>query len=168
LPLHLSRGLPLSRRQAAGLLELLTSMRTRCGSASPLFLAFMVPYFSVELATGAVRNDARFLRFGAYLIRACEIGHEYWRLITSVSHWDPRSRTLPRCLAASYWDRSRARRAVPRGSCSCFLTAYASGRRYSLKHQLWPSQGVSLGASGGLFGLFFRGRARARFGSLTN
>src|SRR5207237_9579018 len=61
-------------------------MRTRVGSAA--LFCVMAAIFLVELATGAVRNDARLLRLGA-LPDSGEIGHEYWRLITfGFSHWD--------------------------------------------------------------------------------
>src|SRR5437870_11653616 len=61
-------------------------MRTRVGSAA--LFCVMAAIFLVELATGAVRNDARLLRLGA-LPDSGEIGHEYWRLVTfGFSHWD--------------------------------------------------------------------------------
>ena len=126
-------------------------MRTRVGSAA-LFCVIAV-IFLVELATGAIRNDARLLRLGA-LPDIGEIGREYWRLITfGFLHWDLTHLLLNSVLLLILGPIVE-RRAGTAWLLLVFLTAsMASGTGILFKHQLWPSQGVSLGASGGLFGL---------------
>jgi membrane associated rhomboid family serine protease len=63
-------------------------MRTRIGSTG--ILGVMIAMFLVELARGAVGNDAGLLRLGA-LPDSGLIHHEYWRLITcGFLHWDLR------------------------------------------------------------------------------
>src|SRR5216110_398550 len=126
-------------------------MRTRVGPAA--LFCVMVAIFLVELATGAVRNDARLLRLGA-LPDSGEIGHEYWRLITfGFSHWDLTHLLLNSVLLLILGPIVE-RRAGTAWLLLIFLSAsVASGAGILFKHQLWPSQGVSLGASGGLFGL---------------
>src|SRR5947199_10685958 len=126
-------------------------MRTRVGPAA--LFCVMVAIFLVELATGAVRNDARLLQLGA-LPDSGEIGHEYWRLITfGFSHWDLTHLLLNSVLLLILGPIVE-RRAGTAWLLLVFLTAsMASGVGILFKHQLWPSQGVSLGASGGLFGL---------------
>jgi rhomboid protease GluP len=113
----------------------------------------MAAIFLVELATGAIRNDARLLRLGA-LPDIGEIRREYWRLITfGFLHWDLTHLLLNSVLLLILGP-SVERRAGTAWLLLVFLTAsMASGVGILVKHQLWPSQGVSLGASGGLFGL---------------
>ncbi|MGB9474592.1 MAG: rhomboid family intramembrane serine protease [Candidatus Udaeobacter sp.] len=126
-------------------------MRTHVGSAA--LFCVIAAIFLVELTTGAVRNDARLLRLGA-LPDSGEIGHEYWRLITfGFSHWDLNHLLLNTVLLLILGPIVE-RRAGAAWLLLVFLTAsIASGAGILFKHQLWPSQGVSLGASGGLFGL---------------
>ena len=113
----------------------------------------MAAIFLVELATGAIRNDARLLQLGA-LPDSGEIGHEYWRLITfGFLHWDFTHLLLNSILLIILGP------IVERHVGTAWLllvfltTSVASGAGILFKHQVWPSQGVSLGASGGLFGL---------------
>lgn len=126
-------------------------MSTRVGTTA--LFCVLVAIFFVELATGAVRNDARLLRFGA-LPDSGEIGHQYWRLITfGFSHWDLTHLLLNSVLLLILGPIVE-RRAGTAWFLVVFLTAsVASGAGILFKHQLGPSQGVSLGASGGLFGL---------------
>src|SRR5437588_12622540 len=130
-------------------------MRTRVGPAA--LFCVMVAIFLVELATGAVRNDARLLRLGA-LPDSGEIGHEYWRVITfGFSHWDL-THLLLNSVLLLILGLIVERRAGTAWLLLVFLAAsMASGAGILFKHQLWPSQGVSLGASGGLFGLLGAG-----------
>src|SRR5205085_10895888 len=82
------------------------------------------------------------------------IGHEYWRLITfGFSHWDL-THLLLNSVLLLILGLIVERRAGTAWLLLVFLAAsMASGAGILFKHQLWPSQGVSLGASGGLFGL---------------
>ena len=126
-------------------------MRTRIGSAGIWFT--MIAMFLVELARGAVANDAGLLRLGA-LPDSGPIHHEYWRLITfGFLHWDLRHLLL-NTLLLFLLGPIVERRAGTIGLLIIFLSAsVASGLGILVKHQIWPAEGVSLGASGGMFGL---------------
>src|ERR1700692_1248597 len=119
-------------------------MRTRIGSAG--IWCAMIAMFLVELARGAVANDAALLRLGA-LPDSGQIGHEYWRLITfGFLHWDLTHLLLNSVLLLILGPIVE-RRAGTAWLLLVFLTAsIASGAGILFKHQVWPSQGVSLGA----------------------
>src|SRR2546423_4441529 len=126
-------------------------MRTRIGSTG--ILGAMIAMFLVELARGAVANDAGLLRLGA-LPDSGPIHHEYWRLITcGFLHWDLRHLLL-NTLLLFLLGPIVERRAGTIGLLIIFLSAsVASGLGILVKHQIWPAESVSLGASGGMFGL---------------
>ena len=126
-------------------------MRTRIGSAG--IWGAMIAMFVVELARGAVANNAELLRLGA-LPDSGQIHHEYWRLITcGFLHWDLRHLLLNTLLLFLLGPIAE-RRAGTVGLLIIFLSAsVASGAGILIKHQIWPAEGVSLGASGGMFGL---------------
>jgi len=126
-------------------------MRTRIGSAG--IWGAMIAVFLVELARGAVANDAELLRLGA-LPDSGQIHHEYWRLITfGFLHWDLRHLLL-NTLLLFLLGPIVERRAGAVALLIIFLSAsVASGAGILIKHQIWPAGGVSLGASGGMFGL---------------
>lgn len=126
--------------------------------------------FVLEIARNAIGNDARLLALGA-LPDSGQIHHEYWRLITAgLLHYDVTHfvlNTLLLLLVAPVVER----RVGAVWLLIIFLTAsVASCLGMLVKHQLWPSPGVSLGASGGLFALlgsglvlvFFRLRSQSR------
>jgi len=130
----------------------------------------MIAMFLLELARNAVGDDARLLGLGA-LPDSGQIHHEYWRLITAgFLHYDLTHvvlNTLLLLLVAPVVER----RAGTAWLLVIFLSAsVASFLGILIKHQLWPAEGVSLGASGGLFGLlgagvalvFLRLRAQSR------
>src|SRR5437660_7776405 len=126
-------------------------MRTRIGSAA--VVGVIIAMFLIELARNAVGNDARLLDLGA-LPDSGQIHSEYWRLITAgFLHYDLRHlmlNTLLLLLVGPVVER----RAGVAWLLLIFLTAsVASFVGILIKHQLWPSQGVSLGASGGAFAL---------------
>src|SRR5438046_6951657 len=123
-------------------------MRTRVGPAA--LFCVMAAIFLVELATGAVRNDARLLRLGA-LPDSGEIGHEYWRLITfGFSHWDLTHLLLNSVLLLILGPIVE-RRAGTAWLLLVLLTAsLASGAGILFKTYIWPSLCVSLCGSGGL------------------
>lgn len=130
-------------------------MRTRIGSIG--IWGAMIAMFLVELARGAVANDAGLLRLGA-LPDTGPIHHEYWRLITcGFLHWDLRHLLL-NTLLLFLLGPIVERRAGTIGLLIIFLSAsVASGLGILVKHQIWPAEGVSLGASGGMFGLLGAG-----------
>jgi membrane associated rhomboid family serine protease len=142
-------------------------MRTRIGSAG--IWGAMIAMFLVELARGAVANDAGLLGLGA-LPDSGQIQHEYWRLITfGLLHWDLRHLLL-NTLLLFLLGPIVERRAGLVALLVIFLSAsVASGAGILIKHQIWPAEGVSLGASGGMFGflgaglvLAFRRRSPSR------
>jgi rhomboid protease GluP len=126
-------------------------MRTRIGSTG--ILGAMIAMFLVELARGAVANNAGLLDLGA-LPDSGQIHHEYWRLITfGFVHWDLQHLLLNTLLLLLLGPIVE-RRAGTMELLIIFLSAsVASGLGILVKHQIWPAEGVSLGASGGMFGL---------------
>src|SRR5216684_3977652 len=126
-------------------------MRTPLGSAA--IFCVMAAVFVLECATGAVGNDARLLGLGA-LPDSGQLDHEYWRLITfGFLHYDLKHVLLNTVLLLLVGPIVE-RRAGTAWVLLIFLSAsVASGAGILFKHQLWPSQGASIGASGGLFGL---------------
>ena len=130
-------------------------MRTYLGSAA--ILCVMIAAYFVELATNAVGNDAGLLVLGA-LPDSGQIDHEYWRLFTAgFLHYDVTHfalNTLLLLLVGPVVER----RAGTTWLLVIFLVgSVASCAGILMKHLFWPSQGVSLGASGGLFALLGTG-----------
>src|SRR5437868_10352558 len=129
----------------------LNHMRTRIGSAG--LVGVIIALFLLEIARNAVGNDARLLGLGA-LPDSGQIHREYWRLITAgFLHYDLTHLVLNTLLLLLIGP------VVERGAgVAWFLLIFLTGSVVSfvgilIKHQLWPSQGVSLGASGGAFAL---------------
>ena len=126
-------------------------MRTYLGSAA--ILCVLIAVYFLELATNAAGNDAGLLALGA-LPDSGEIHHEYWRLFTAgFLHYDLTHIALDTLLLLLI-----APVAERRAATAWLLLIFLSGSVASccsmlVKHLLWPSQGVSLGASGGLFAL---------------
>jgi membrane associated rhomboid family serine protease len=130
-------------------------MRTYLGSAA--IFCVMSAMFLLELAANAVGNDALLLGLGA-LPDSGQIHHEYWRLLTAgFLHYDATHfalNTLLLLLVGPVVER----RAGPVWLLVVFLSgSLASCIGMLVKHLFWPSQGVSLGASGGLFALLGAG-----------
>ena len=126
-------------------------MRARLGSI--LLLSAIAIVFGFELAGGAVGNDAGLLSLGA-LPDSGQLHREYWRLITfGFLHYDLTHILLNTALL--FWVGPVVeRRAGTAWILAIFLGAsLVSGIGILAKHQFWPSQGASIGASGGLFGL---------------
>ena len=130
-------------------------MRTYLGSAG--IFCVMSATFLLELATNAVGNDAGLLGLGA-LPDSGQIHHEYWRLLTAgFLHYDLTHivlNTLLLLLVGPVVER--------RAGTAWLLVIFLGGSVAScagilMKHLFWPSQGVSLGASGGLFALLGTG-----------
>jgi membrane associated rhomboid family serine protease len=113
--------------------------------------------FLIELARNAVGNDALLIGLGA-LPDSGQIDHEYWRLLTAgFLHYDITHfalNTLLLLLVGPVVER----RAGTAWLLVIFLVgSVASCAGILLKHWFWPSAGVSLGASGGLFALLGTG-----------
>jgi membrane associated rhomboid family serine protease len=130
-------------------------MRTYLGSVS--IFCVMGVMFLIELARDAVGNDALLIGLGA-LPDSGQIDHEYWRLFTAgLLHYDVTHfvlNTLLLLLVGSVVER----RAGTAWLLVIFLVgSVASCAGILMKHLFWPSQGISLGASGGLFALLGAG-----------
>jgi membrane associated rhomboid family serine protease len=130
-------------------------MRTYLGSAA--IVCVMAGMFLLELARSAVGNDALLVGLGA-LPDSGQIDHEYWRLLTAgFLHYDLTHfalNTLLLFLVGPVVER--------RAGTVWLLLIFLGGSLASfagilMKHLYWPSSGVSLGASGGLFTLLGTG-----------
>ena len=130
-------------------------MRTYLGSVA--VFCVMSATFLLELARNAVGNDALLIGLGA-LPDSGQIDHEYWRLLTAgFLHYDLTHfalNTLLLFLVGPVVER--------RVGTVWLLLIFLGGSVASfagilMKHLFWPSQGVSLGASGGLFALLGTG-----------
>jgi rhomboid protease GluP len=130
-------------------------MRTYLGSAA--ILCVMTVMFLIELAGNAVGNDVLLIGLGA-LPDSGQIDHEYWRLFTAgFLHYDVTHvvlNTLLLLLVGPVVER--------RVGTAWLLVIFLGGSVAScagilMKHLFWPSLGVSLGASGGLFALLGTG-----------
>ena len=130
-------------------------MRTYLGSVA--ILSVMTVMFLLELVGGAVGNDTRLLELGA-LPDSGQIHHEYWRLLTAgFLHYDFTHFALNALLLLLVGPVVE-RRAGTAWLLLIFLGGLvASCAGIFMKHLFWPSQGVSLGASGGLFALLGTG-----------
>jgi len=113
--------------------------------------------FLLELVTNAVGNDAGLLGLGA-LPDSGQIHHEYWRLLTAgFLHYDLTHLVL-NILLLLLVGPVVERRAGTGWLLLIFLVgSVASCAGILMKHLFWPSEGVSLGASGGLFALLGAG-----------
>lgn len=130
-------------------------MRTYLGSVA--ILSVMTVMFLIELGGGAVGNDALLIGLGA-LPDSGQIHHEYWRLFTAgFLHYDLTHFALNTLLLFVVGPVVE-RRAGTAWLLLIFLVgSVTSCAGILMKHLLWSSQGVSLGASGGLFALLGTG-----------
>jgi len=125
------------------------SLRTLRGSAC--LLALILAMFLVEFATGAIGDDRRLLALGA-LPDSGAIHGEYWRLLTFGFLHGDLTHLLLNMILLVLAAPALERRAGTGWLLILFLAAsVASGFGILVKHQLWPSHGASVGASGGLF-----------------
>ena len=126
-------------------------MRTILGSR--LLLALIAIVFGLELAKGAIGSPPALLGLGA-LPDSGELHGQYWRLISfGFLHFDVTHVALNAALL--FWVGPIVeRRAGTAWFMALFMGASVmSGIGILLKHQLGPAEGVSVGASGGVFGL---------------
>lgn len=102
---------------------------------------------------GVVANDDGLIALGA-LPDTGKLNGEYWRWISfGFIHWDLTHlllNTILLLLAGPIAERRTGSIWLLIVFC---ITSIASGIGISIKHLLWPSQGASVGASGGMFGL---------------
>jgi membrane associated rhomboid family serine protease len=130
-----------------------TSWRARIYPGSTALFGLIAAMFLVELATGAAGNDAGLLVLGA-LPDSGGLHHAYWRLLAFGFLHSNLTHLLLNSLLLLLAGPAVERRAGARWVLLVFLAAsLASGIGILVKHQLWPSPGVSVGASGGMFGL---------------
>jgi membrane associated rhomboid family serine protease len=130
-------------------------MRTYFGSV--VIFCVMAAMFFLELARNAVGNDALLIGLGA-LPDSGQIDHEYWRVLTAgFLHYDFTHFALNALLLLLVGPVVE-RRAGTAWLLIIFLGgSVASCAGILMKHLFWPSLGVSLGASGGLFALLGTG-----------
>jgi membrane associated rhomboid family serine protease len=130
-------------------------MRAYLGSAA--VLSAMSAAFLLELVRNANGNDARLLELGA-LPDSGQIDHEYWRLLTAgFLHYDLTHFALNTLLLLLVGPVVERRAGTPWLLVIFLVGSVASCTGMLMKHLFWPSQGVSLGASGGLFALLGAG-----------
>jgi membrane associated rhomboid family serine protease len=132
--------------------------RARAGSRRPAWgsaalFALLAAVYGVELAAGALGSDAGMLALGA-LPDDGAIRGEYWRLLTFGFLHSGADHLLLNGLLLLLAGPVVERLAGRLWLALLFLNAsLASGAGILIKHQLWPASGVSVGASGGMFGL---------------
>jgi rhomboid protease GluP len=127
--------------------------RERACPGSTALFGLIAAMFLVELATGAAGSDAGLLVLGA-LPDSGGLDHEYWRLLAFGFLHSNFTHLLLNSLLLLLAGPAMERRAGARLVLITFLAAsVASGIGILVKHQLWPSPGASVGASGGMFGL---------------
>jgi membrane associated rhomboid family serine protease len=121
------------------------------GSAALLILLSGV--YAVELASGAIGHDHRLLMLGA-LPDSGGLHHQYWRLLTFGFLHSDSTHLLLNLLLLVLAGPAVERRGGAFWMLACFACAsLASGIGIAAKHASLPSAGVSVGASGGMFGL---------------
>jgi membrane associated rhomboid family serine protease len=127
------------------------SLRACAGSA--ILFGLLSAVFLIEIASGAVGNDARLLMLGA-LPDSGGLHGQYWRLLSFGLLHSNLTHLLLNSVLLLIAGPAVERRAGARWLFAIFLTAsVASGIGILVKHGLWPAPGVSVGASGGMFGL---------------
>jgi membrane associated rhomboid family serine protease len=129
-------------------------MRARLSAWGCIALfGLLVAIFLLEVGRGAVGSDRGLFALGA-LSDSGGLNGEYWRLVTFGFLHSGGAHLLLNGLLLILAGPAVERRAGPAGTALIFLVAsVASGVGIVVKHQLWPASGVSVGASGGMFGL---------------
>jgi membrane associated rhomboid family serine protease len=124
---------------------------------SALLAGLLIALLLVERAQEAVGNDARLLALGA-LPDSGGIHHGYWRLVAFGFLHSNLTHLLLNLLLLLLAGPAVERRAGTGWMTLIFLAAStASGAAILAKHELLPSAGTSVGASGGMFGLLAAG-----------
>jgi membrane associated rhomboid family serine protease len=126
-------------------------LRNAWGSAA-LFVLLGAAFLG-ERAAGAVGSDGRMLALGA-LPDGGGLHGQYWRLLTFGFLHSGTGHLLLNALLLLIAGPAVERRAGPLRFAFIFLGAsIASGAAILIKHEAWPASEVSVGASGGMFGL---------------
>jgi membrane associated rhomboid family serine protease len=127
--------------------------RLRNAWASAALFLLLGAAFLGERAAGAVGSDERLLALGA-LPDGGGLHGQYWRLLTFGFLHSGTLHFLLNSLLLLLAGPAVERRAGPLRFALVFLGAsIASGAAILVKHEAWPASGVSVGASGGMFGL---------------
>lgn len=117
-----------------------------------LFVSLLV-LFGVELATGAIGDDARLLGLGA-LSDAQGTGGEPWRLLTYAWLHSGWLHLVPNAALLWWVGRLVERRVGGVAMLGVYLAcALSGGLAIAWRASLEPKPGTSLGASGAIFGL---------------
>ena len=118
-----------------------------------LILIAIAATYGMEVAMGVVANDDGLIGLGA-LPDTASLNGEYWRWLSfGFLHWDLGHlflNTFLLLVAGPVAERRAGSIWLLFAFCAASM---ASGIAISVKHFLWPSQGASVGASGGMFGL---------------
>lgn len=121
--------------------------------ATLILLASIFLVFIVELATGAIGNDARLLALGA-ISDSAGIGKEYWRLLTYAWLHAGYFHLTMNCLLLWFVGRLVERRISSWQMLLVYIAcALAGGVSIVLRVSEHPKPGVSLGASAAVSGL---------------
>ena len=126
-------------------------MRHFLGSAA--ILVAIVGVFGLEVVRGAVASDAGLIALGA-LPDTAQLGGEYWRWVSfGLLHWDLTHLLLNSVLLLVAGPIAERRVGALWLLVAFWVASISSGVGISAKDLLWPGQGASVGASGGMFGL---------------
>jgi len=130
-------------------------MRIYFGSVA--IFCVITAVFLLEIARNAVGNDTLLIGLGA-LPDSGQIDHEYWRVFTAgFLHYDLTHFALNTLLLLLVGPVVERRSGTTWVLVVFLLGSVVSFAGILMKHLFWPSQGVSLGASGGLFALLGTG-----------
>jgi membrane associated rhomboid family serine protease len=124
------------------------------GSPATLALAVLIAaMFVLEIMRAAPEDNVALLSLGA-LPDGGDLQGQYWRLLTfGFLHWNALHFTL-NAVSLLYAGGIVERRVGPWTTMVVFLAgSIASGIAIVVKHELVPAATVSVGASGGVFGL---------------
>ena len=125
----------------------------RSAPGTAILLVVLVTMFVVEVATGAADNPRRLLRLGA-LPSGGNLHGEYWRLFTySLLHLNTTHLVANVALLAWVGRIVERRIGTPRLLLVYIAAGVIAGLAIAFKDVADPSFGVSVGASGGVFGL---------------
>ncbi len=128
-------------------------MHLHARPASIVLFCTIVIVFGLEIARGAVGNDVGLLALGALPDKG-QLHGEYWRLLTFGFLHSNLIHILLNGALLLWVGPIVERRAGAAWFICVFLSAsFVSGIGILAKHMVWPSEGASVGASGGLFGL---------------
>ena len=139
-------------RGARGGVDLM-KMPARGLSGSLGLLGVLLGVFGVECAAGALENPSGLARLGA-LPDSGGLHGQYWRLLTfGLLHWNAFHLMLNSLLLLVAGPTIQRRLGAGWLMATFAIASVVSGMAILYKHVLAPAAGVSVGASGGMFGL---------------